>query len=71
MHERIRSRLDELKAEAVAGERRLGELEAESAQLRATLLRIDGAILALTELLDSDEPSGRAEEREGPVAVRS
>jgi predicted nuclease with TOPRIM domain len=71
MREHIRSRLDELKAEAVAGERRLGELEAESVQLRATLLRIDGAIVALTELLDSDEPSGETAEREGPRVVGS
>ena len=54
MQQRIRSRLEELKAEAAAGERRLAELEAENAQLRATLLRIDGAIFALTELLEAD-----------------
>ncbi len=71
MRDHIRSRLDELKAEAAAGERRLGELEAESAQLRATLLRIDGAIVALTELLNSDERSQSSAEREVPRAVRT
>jgi uncharacterized coiled-coil DUF342 family protein len=71
MRDQIRSRLDELHAEAAAGERRLRELEAESVQLRATLLRIDGAIVALTELLNADERPESSGEREGPRAVRS
>jgi predicted nuclease with TOPRIM domain len=70
MQQRIRSRLEELKAEAAAGERRLAELEAENAQLRATLLRIDGAILALTELLDESEPAADDSEPPRPRAVQ-
>jgi hypothetical protein len=50
--EHIQSRLDELRAEVVTGERRLAELRAEETGVRETLLRIDGAILALTQLLE-------------------
>lgn len=50
MHDRIEQRLDELKREYEMGQRRLQEMEAQQAQVRETLLRISGAILALEEL---------------------
>jgi hypothetical protein len=47
---RIEQRIEELRAELAAGERRLAELDAERAHVRDTMLRIEGALMALTEL---------------------
>jgi prefoldin subunit 5 len=62
MQDRIERRLDELKHEHEVGQRRLHEMEAQQAQLRETLLRISGAILALEELRTppADEGNGAA-----------
>ena len=45
------SRLDALKAELALGERRLRALDMERRSLRDELLRIDGAIAVLEELI--------------------
>ena len=45
------SRLEALKAELAMGERRLRALDMERQSLRDTLLRIDGAIAVLEELI--------------------
>jgi hypothetical protein len=50
LDETIARRLEELRAEFTAGEERLQELEAERARVRDTVLRIQGAIMALEEL---------------------
>ena len=50
LDETIVKRLKELRAEFAAGEERLQELEAERARVRDTVLRIQGAIMALEEL---------------------
>jgi prefoldin subunit 5 len=47
---RIEARLEELRAELQEGERRLAELDAERVRIRDTMLRIDGAMMALNEL---------------------
>lgn len=57
---RIERRVEQLRAEMRAGEERLRELDAERARIRDTMLRIDGAIMALSELAsrpESDSPS--------------
>ena len=51
MHEELERRLQELKHELQLGEVRLRELDLQQTQLRETMLRIDGAIRVLNELL--------------------
>jgi len=51
---RVRQRLDELRAEYEKGQRTLQELESQAGSLRATLLRISGAVQALEETLEDD-----------------
>lgn len=58
MREQLQARLDELKREFETGQARLRELEAESAHVRETLLRISGAVQVLEEALSSDHAAG-------------
>lgn len=51
---RVRQRLEELRAEYDKGQRSLRDLETEAGNLRATLLRISGAMQALQETLGED-----------------
>jgi len=56
MREQLELRLKELTAEFEAGQQMLAELDAKRADLQQTLLRIDGAVQVLAELLaDSGE----------------
>jgi hypothetical protein len=48
---RLTARLEGLKAELALGDRRLRALDLERQSLRETLLRIDGAIAVLEELI--------------------
>lgn len=58
MHERLQSRLEELRTELDKGRVRLHELSQEESQLQETMLRIQGAITVLQELIvDGDAPS--------------
>ena len=53
----LASRLKELKAERAAGEEQLRALDAHKAELQARLLRINGAIQVLEELVaDQSSP---------------
>jgi len=54
MKDAIEKRLAELKAEHEAGQKLMAELEARRAQVAQTMLRIEGAIQVLQELLPSD-----------------
>jgi hypothetical protein len=60
-------RLAELEAEYRMGEERLRELLAQEVAVRETLLRINGAIQVLQELLDRSKADGdsTAEDRAG------
>jgi hypothetical protein len=51
---RFRHRLEELRAEYEKGKKTLEELESQAASVRATLLRIAGAIQVLQEELEPD-----------------
>ncbi|MBI1277557.1 MAG: hypothetical protein GC179_05470 [Anaerolineaceae bacterium] len=51
MKAQLQQRLDELKAEFEAGQKKLAELDTQTANLRSTLLRISGAIQVLEEEL--------------------
>ncbi len=56
-NEILASRLNELKAERAAGEEQLRALDAHKAELQARLLRINGAIQVLEELVaDQSSP---------------
>jgi predicted nuclease with TOPRIM domain len=57
MEPRLRQRLAELRAEYEKGQDTLKDLEGQAANLRATLLRISGAVQVLQETL------GEADER--------
>ncbi len=56
MEPKIRQRLAELQAEYEKGQQTLQDLERQAANLRATLLRISGAVQVLQETLgETDE----------------
>jgi len=57
MRSEAERRLAELQQELTFGERRLRELEVQQAQLRETLLRIDGAVQVLHQLLGTEQVS--------------
>jgi uncharacterized protein (UPF0147 family) len=58
MKAKIEQRLQELKSEFESGQKMLADLDAQQANLKATLLRISGAIQVLEELLqDSPLPT--------------
>jgi hypothetical protein len=61
MTEQALTRLAELQREYEVGQRRLQELMAQEVSIRETLLRINGAILVLTELTGQAAPSGTAD----------
>lgn len=56
MKNQLVARLQELKSEFEAGQKRLAELESQQANLRQTLLRISGAIQVLEEELARGAP---------------
>lgn len=51
----LHARIEELKAEFATGERRLAELDVERTRVRDMMLRIEGAIVALEEMLGREE----------------
>jgi predicted nuclease with TOPRIM domain len=51
MKEQLQQRIQSLKTEYEAGQKMLADLEAKQAKLRDTLLRINGAIQVLEEIL--------------------
>jgi len=51
MRERIDKRIEELRRELNAGHQTLRELEARSGEIRSQMLRINGAIQVLEELI--------------------
>ena len=58
MNNRLQSRIETLKSEFDKGKSRMSELQAEEVQLQETMLRIQGAITVLQELLadPADDP---------------
>lgn len=58
METRLRHRLAELQAEYEKGRRTLDELETQAANVRATLLRISGAVQVLQEELGEGPDPG-------------
>jgi predicted nuclease with TOPRIM domain len=58
VNDRLRERLSSLQSEYEAGQKMLAELDAKRASITGTLLRIEGAIQVLRELLN--ESTGQA-----------
>jgi hypothetical protein len=65
VNDKLRERLAALESEHQAGQRMLAELDAKRQQLTSTLLRIEGAIQVLQEMLSKD---GAGEGGSGPAA---
>ena len=53
---KLRQRLEELRAEYDKGQKTLHELEGQAASVRATLLRISGAVQVLQEAFGEQQP---------------
>lgn len=56
METKLRQRLEELRAEYDKGQKTLQELEGQAASVRATLLRISGAVQVLQEAFGEQRP---------------
>lgn len=56
MKDRLERRLHELQAEFAAGKKAIADLEAKQLNIRNTMLRIDGAIQVLEELMKEESP---------------
>ena len=61
MLDQLRLRVQELRAEFDMGQKKLAQLDAQSAELRQTLLRISGAIQVLEELQAQTTAKSNAE----------
>ncbi len=57
MKEQIELKINELKAELEAGQKVMEELEMQRSNITYTLLRINGAIQVLEELIQKEEVS--------------
>lgn len=66
MRDRLEQRLQQLKSEYETGQKMLAELAEKEAQLRNTMLRINGAVQVLEELLAA-EASAPAAPAPAPV----
>jgi len=55
---RLEERLAQLKSEFASGQKMMADLESQQSSLRATLLRISGAIQVIEEVLTKPEPAG-------------
>ncbi len=60
MREKLEKRLQQLKAEFASGQKVLADLEAKQANIRETLLRIQGAIQVLEEELSQENNNNGA-----------
>lgn len=63
---RLRQRLDALRMEQEKGRKALEDVETEAANVRATLLRISGAIQVLQEMLEPAGPPTAGGADQGP-----
>ncbi len=57
MKEQLELKINELKAELEAGQKVMDELEMQRSNITYTLLRINGAIQVLEELIQKEEAS--------------
>jgi len=66
METRLRQRLEQLRAEYEKGKKSIDELESQAGNVRATLLRISGAIQVLQEELGEAAPPAAPKELDVP-----
>lgn len=66
---KLRQRLHELRAEYDKGQQTLAELESQAASVRATLLRISGAVQVLQEALGESPAADAASPAALPPAA--
>ncbi|MFY0523801.1 hypothetical protein ACN28I_11715 [Archangium gephyra] len=72
MKNSLRNRLNTLKSEYESGQRLLTELEARRAQLTQTMLRIEGAMQLLNEVLEQEPaPTHEAAEPLTPAETQT
>ena len=74
MRKKLERRLEELRSEFNAGQKRLTELETQKLNLRETLLRISGAIQVLEEELANasrDEAGDEISAQDTVLAMRT
>ena len=65
----IETRLEELRREYEAGAGVMNELQKKQDELRATMMRISGAIQVLEEVLAADAPQDDSADPPGPRLV--
>ena len=65
MHEKIQTRLEELREEYASGQKVMAELQNRQAELHQTLLRISGAIQVREEMLAGSAGDRSAEPDSG------
>ncbi len=71
MKSQIEARLQELRTEYDAGVGVMNDLQKKQDELRATLMRISGAIQVLDELLAADAATAASDAAAGPRLVAS
>ena len=69
MREQLETRLAELEREFSAGEQQLRDIEGQQIRLRETLLRIDGAMHVLRELLSRKQAAEQPSDSTGDLAA--
>ena len=70
MREELEKRLEELRAELEVGQKVAAELEVRQANLRATMLRIGGAVQVLEEVLGLGAGAAGAEAADEAAPMR-
>ncbi len=68
MQEKLENRLKELREEYASGQKVMAELQNRQAELHQTLLRINGAIQVLEEMLRGDAQPVGASSDSAPAA---
>jgi predicted nuclease with TOPRIM domain len=67
MREKLEERLNVLKSEYEAGQKMLAELEEKRANITQTMLRIQGAMQVLQEMIDQESSPAMGEGENGPM----
>ena len=65
MQDKLNARLKELQTERAQGQKMLADLEEQRSRLTETMLRIEGAIQVIEEMLNSNESAPASD---GPAA---
>jgi len=69
MKSRLQERYEALKAEYEAGQKMLADLDAKRQNLTATMLRIEGAMQVLQDMIAQEGGSSGTDQKERPTAA--